>query len=219
MKTLKLGGLTQTPTTKTKEYPRLDTPESRPLVDKLMDAEVKAADAKRIVDDLKADVRELTRPAYLRHCAGRIDIPTSMEVVGSSSNSVLVEFQNKTSGLPGDNQDEALRVLETILGGPVVDLNFHERAELKLDTASIPEDKIEPLFADIVAVLTKHGCAGAAKLNKSVRPSKEWWTKRHQPVSDAERQDPEQIVQRNLRAHAVCPYVEAVKNKANLKGK
>ena len=182
-------------TTKT-EYPRLADPGVPALADTILDLTDQAEAVTASLDLHKAELVSITKPEFFARYVGRVEVPSSMSALGSTGREVLVSMSNRYK-TPAD-----LAVLNLLMGDHAGRF-LRETFKLEIDSAKIPASKQQAVADELIAVLTKHGCADAITAKQATSPTEDFHVGRHAAFS----------VESNLAIDGLMPMVVAVKTK------
>lgn len=176
------------------EYPRLASPAAPALADTILDLTDQAEAVTASLDLHKAELVSVTKPEFFARYVGRVDVPSSMVAAGKGE--VLVSMANRYKA-PSD-----LALLQLIMGEQAARF-LRETFKLEIDSAKLPAAKQQAIVDDLVAVLSKHGCADALTAKQSTSPTEDFHVGRHAAFS----------ADINLTIDGIMPMVVAVKTK------
>lgn len=182
-------------TTKT-EYPRLANPGATALADTILDLTDQAEAVTASLDLHKAELVSITKPEFFARYVGRVEVPSSMSALASNGREVLVSMSNRYKA-PAD-----LALLQMLMGEQAARF-LRESFKLEIDSAKIPAGKQQQIVDDLVAVLTKHGCADALTAKQATSPTEDFHVGRHAAFT----------AEQNLTIDGLMPMVVAVKTK------
>jgi hypothetical protein len=181
-----------------KTYPSLpEDDETKKLVTDYLDIEAKIESLEGAKKLTRSFLETKARAYYYEHYHGKVDVESSLEAQSLNGDSILLSFQNRYRAVPDETP------IVDAIGQNLTDRFFYQSVDVKIDGDKIPADKVNDLFADLAAVMAKHGAADALSHKAVIKPSPEFHTARHTALS----------VEQNLAVDSTIPMVVAFKTK------
>lgn len=179
-------------------YPTLATPRAVELAGLILKLSDEDEAIKANLDINKADLRSLVLPEYFKRHAGRAEVPSSMSITAPDGREVLVSMTSRYK------QPVDLDELTALIGGELEAAKCLKPSfKLEIDSSKIPVDKQQEVVNELVAVLTKFGCADALAAKESIAPVEDFHVARHTRFT------PEV----NMKIEDLMPMTVAVKTK------
>lgn len=160
---------------------------------KKRDNELKALEGAQKTD--KAELKMFVAPYYFRVNQRKLDPPSSI-AIPSPAGEVLVTFQNRYPAL----EDES--ALLPILGDKAEQF-LRQSFTLNIKGEELPVGKEQQVVDDVIAVLEKHGAAGALEVKEQIKPTPDFHVARLTHFT------PEQ----NMQIEQVWPITAMIKTK------
>ena len=142
----------------------------------------------------KANLAELVTPMFFERASGRVEVPSSVIVPGTTG-SVMVMFANRYSACDPE-------VLEQVIPGRV-DQFFRDSFKLEIDGDKIPQDRAQDIIGELQAIFEKYGCTEALSAKQMQVPKPDFHARRHLDLTP----------ELNLAMQKVCRIQTAVKVK------